>query len=243
MLERIIGGGQTGADRGGLDAALESGLPIGGWVPRGRRAEDGTVPEKYAGLLETPTADYRARTERNAKDSDATLIFTHGPLSGGSKLTAGFCEKHGKPWLQIDLSEPGNRDFRFAALDTNYHPGPDGALKHYADESAWSKCHQDSMVLPPEQTAFLEEALATATGPTCVFAHASPLRPPKAGGIVNGLEIVHAIVRMDMDGAVEIEGMRGAPYLGVTQESLGMDAFGRHGFPFTFHVLSAKFSL
>ena len=56
-------------------------------------------------------------------------------------------------------------------------------------------------------------------------------------------EPVHAIVRMDMDGAVEIEGMRGAPYLGVTQESLGMDAFGRHGFPFTFHVLSAKFSL
>ncbi len=46
-----------------------------------------------------------------------------------------------------------------------------------------------------------------------------------------------------MNGAVEIEGMRGAPYLGVTQERLGMDAFGRHGFPFTCNVLSAKFSL
>ena len=121
MLERIISGAQIGADRGGLDAALERGLPIGGWVPRGRRAEDGTVPEKYAGLLETPSADYRARTERNAKDSDATLIFTRGPLSGGSKLTADFCRKHGKPWLQIDLAEEGDRDFRFAALWLNDH--------------------------------------------------------------------------------------------------------------------------
>ena len=116
MLERIISGAQTGADRGGLDAALAWGLPIGGWVPRGRKAEDGTVPEKYAGLLETPTADYRARTERNVKDSDATLIFTHGPLSGGSKLTADFCRKHGKPWLQIDFAVEGDRDYRFAAL-------------------------------------------------------------------------------------------------------------------------------
>ena len=115
-IEAVVSGGQTGADRGGLDAALAVETPIQGWVPRGRRAEDGTVPAKYAGLLETPTADYRARTERNVKDSDATLIFTHGPLSGGSKLTAGFCEKHGKPWLQIDFDVEGDRDWRFAAL-------------------------------------------------------------------------------------------------------------------------------
>ena len=30
---KIISGGQTGADRAGLDVALAVGLPIGGWCP------------------------------------------------------------------------------------------------------------------------------------------------------------------------------------------------------------------
>ena len=115
-INAVASGAQTGADRGGLDAALALGTPIQGWVPRGRRAEDGTVPAKYTGLLETPSANYQTRTEWNVRDSDATLIFTHGPLTGGSKFTADCCQKHGKPWLQIDLSEPGDRDFRFAAI-------------------------------------------------------------------------------------------------------------------------------
>ena len=104
MLERIISGAQTGADRGGLDAALADGLSVGGWIPRGRRAEDGRIPVRYVGLTETPTADYRDRTGRNVRDSDATLLFTHGPLAGGSALTAGLCRKHRKPCLHVDLA-------------------------------------------------------------------------------------------------------------------------------------------
>ena len=45
MLERIISGGQTGADRGGLDAAIELGIPHGGWCPKGRRVSASTVIE------------------------------------------------------------------------------------------------------------------------------------------------------------------------------------------------------
>lgn len=36
MLRKIVSGGQTGADRAGLDAALELGLELGGWCPKGR---------------------------------------------------------------------------------------------------------------------------------------------------------------------------------------------------------------
>jgi SOS-response transcriptional repressor LexA len=36
------------------------------------------------------------------KDSDATLIFTPGKPTGGSKKTAQFAEKHAKPYLIID---------------------------------------------------------------------------------------------------------------------------------------------
>jgi len=47
MIEKIISGGQTGVDRAALDAAIELGIPPGGWVPKGRKAEDGKLPEKY----------------------------------------------------------------------------------------------------------------------------------------------------------------------------------------------------
>ena len=76
MLEKIVSGAQTGADRGGLEAAIAKGVPIGGWIPQGRRAEDGVVPEKYAGLVETRSTSYLVRTELNVKDSDATLILS-----------------------------------------------------------------------------------------------------------------------------------------------------------------------
>ncbi len=42
---KIVSGGQTGVDQGALEAALDLGLVWGGWVPKGWRAENGTVPE------------------------------------------------------------------------------------------------------------------------------------------------------------------------------------------------------
>ena len=41
MVRKIISGGQTGADRAALNVACVLGLDVGGWCPRGRRAEDG----------------------------------------------------------------------------------------------------------------------------------------------------------------------------------------------------------
>lgn len=98
---KVISGGQTGADRAGLDWAIENSFPHGGWCPKGRKAEDGTLPSKYQ-LLETPSASYLQRTEWNVRDSDGTLIFTLSEkLDGGSKRTAEFAEKLHKPYLHI----------------------------------------------------------------------------------------------------------------------------------------------
>jgi hypothetical protein len=99
---KIISGGQTGADRGGLEAAIALSIPHGGWCPKGRLAEDGTVPGKYA-LSETCSADYAVRTERNVADSDGTVLFTRGEPSGGSALTASLARRAGRPLLHVDL--------------------------------------------------------------------------------------------------------------------------------------------
>ena len=103
MVTKIVSGGQTGADRAGLDVALELGLATGGWIPRGRRAEDGTIPERYRNLVETEAESYEDRTRLNVRDSDATVIFTFGPPTGGSALTADHARALKKPVLLMDL--------------------------------------------------------------------------------------------------------------------------------------------
>jgi hypothetical protein len=77
----VISGGQIGVDGAALDAAMAVGLAVGGWCPRGRRAEDGPIPERYP-LRETPTAEYRVRTDWNERDSDGTLILAESRSPG-----------------------------------------------------------------------------------------------------------------------------------------------------------------
>jgi len=108
VIEKIVSGGQTGADRAALDVALERGLAIGGWVARGRLAEDGAIPPRYTGLREADSTDPAVRTRLNVRDSDATLIVSHGPLSGGSLLTSQEATRLGKPLLHLDLAALGH---------------------------------------------------------------------------------------------------------------------------------------
>ena len=103
-LRKIISGGQTGADRAAWDSAIEAGIATGGSVPKGRQAEDGPIPGKYPGLIETAGPDPMERTRLNVIDSDATLLFSHGPPTGGSGLTAELAAEHFKPLLHIDLA-------------------------------------------------------------------------------------------------------------------------------------------
>jgi len=117
-LHRIVSGGQTGVDRGALDAAIALGIPHGGWCPAGRLAEDGQIPPKYA-LTESHSRDYANRTERNVHDSDATLILYRGRLCGGTKLTQRLAQRFERPCLLVDLdNRPANKRVR-AWLETH----------------------------------------------------------------------------------------------------------------------------
>jgi hypothetical protein len=100
-LFSIVSGGQTGVDRGALDAALQAGVACGGWCPADGMAEDGMIDACY-GLAPLPQGGYAERTRRNVMDSDATLILYFGELEGGTALTAACCEKLGRPLLLID---------------------------------------------------------------------------------------------------------------------------------------------
>lgn len=101
---KIISGGQTGADRAALDAAIQLGITHGGWLPKGRKTENGPLSNHYA-LLEMDSPSYKRRTEKNVIESDATLIVSFGPLTGGSALTESLTIKHDRPCLTLDLDE------------------------------------------------------------------------------------------------------------------------------------------
>lgn len=108
IIEKLVSGGQTGADRAALDVSIALGLPHGGWCPKGRRAEDGTIPARYD-LTETPGASYLQRTEWNVRDSDGTVVFTLDKrATGGSRKTIAIARVLGKPCLHIARDAGGD---------------------------------------------------------------------------------------------------------------------------------------
>jgi len=88
MVTKIISGGQTGVDRAALDIGIHLGYEIGGYVPRGRKSEDGVVPDFYP-MVELDTDDYAERTKRNIAACGATIILLQNErdMRGGTLLT------------------------------------------------------------------------------------------------------------------------------------------------------------
>lgn len=117
-MKKIVSGGQTGVDRAALDLALKAGIPCGGWCPKGRLAEDGPIDPRYP-LKETPSAEYRERTEWNVRDSDGTLILTRGKPTYGTAMTVDFAKDHEKPCLIVDLEKKNEVEGVKRWIETN----------------------------------------------------------------------------------------------------------------------------
>jgi len=102
--EKIISGGQTGADIGGLVGARRVGITTGGTAPRGYKTEVGNKPDelKSFGMVAHPSSNYRDRTKENIVNADATLIIATDPGSVGTQLTIQLCEDFEKAFLMID---------------------------------------------------------------------------------------------------------------------------------------------
>jgi hypothetical protein len=102
MLEKIISGGQTGADQAAWRAAAACGIATGGWMPKGFLTEDGNRPEfaTLYGACEMPTAAYPPRTRQNAQDSDATLWFGQTDTPG-AHTTIDACRQLGRAYMLV----------------------------------------------------------------------------------------------------------------------------------------------
>lgn len=118
ILQRVVSGGQSGADQAALDAARTFGISTGGWHARGCRTERGPRREMLTiyGMTECPegateAAAYRIRAKWNARDSDGTLCFD----LLGSKATANMfddCQEFGKPRRCVTLKRNTDRSLK-----------------------------------------------------------------------------------------------------------------------------------
>jgi hypothetical protein len=103
-IKKVISGGKTGADRAALDVAIKFSIPHGGSIPKGRKTENGKLSDTYL-LKELPATSYIKSNEQNVLDSDATLIISHGKLTGSLVSTRKIAQEHNRPFLQIDLKK------------------------------------------------------------------------------------------------------------------------------------------
>ena len=104
ILKKIISGGQTSADQAALDAAIKMGIDHGGWMPKGRNTETGTLAKNY-NLREMPTDDYSECVKQNVKDSKGTLIIFYGKLTGDLYLAERETLKLRHQLLGVDLNQ------------------------------------------------------------------------------------------------------------------------------------------
>lgn len=118
-MSRIVelrSGGQSGADRGAMDAARACGVTVSGWCPAGGWAEDYPDPPGvlalYPEMLETPSAEVIQRTEWNIRDSTCSIIFNTMKRRSSPGTDAGyvFSETYGTPYFEIWLDGPDSID-------------------------------------------------------------------------------------------------------------------------------------
>ena len=115
-IAALRSGGQSGADRGAMDAALSCGIPAIGWCPAGGWAEDYPEPPGvlalYPDMMETPSSEVIQRTEWNVRDSTCCIVFRAPDLGTSPGTDAGdaFAAQYDTPYFDFALGDPKTYD-------------------------------------------------------------------------------------------------------------------------------------
>ena len=108
-VKKIISGGQTGADMGGLVAGKRLKIKTGGTSAENYMTEHGPnyrLRDIYR--LNDIGVQYAKRTTINVMDANGTVVFADNMNSNGTKLTIAMCKKLNKPCI----INPNSRELR-----------------------------------------------------------------------------------------------------------------------------------
>jgi len=108
---KIISGGQSGADLGGIDYAIKYGIDCEINIFKNFKPIKDILPDKVKLNFICDKSDYvknlRCRTEYNVLQSDLTIILISRKLTHtkGSLLTYSICKKYKKPYYIYDIRD------------------------------------------------------------------------------------------------------------------------------------------
>lgn len=104
MIEKLVTGGQCGAEQEAWASARRAGIATGGYMPRGFVTEDGPNPRLGAlyGAIEFPL-DEPTRARANLRRADA-MLWLGDPLEDDGQAAIAACREQGKPFL---AAQPG----------------------------------------------------------------------------------------------------------------------------------------
>lgn len=103
MIEKIISSGRPGAERAALDASIKLGMSYGGWIPKEASRHGGMDADRY-NLIEMPTTNRTETFKKNIRESDGTLMLSHGILSSNVKNSTRTIQRYSTPLLHVDLN-------------------------------------------------------------------------------------------------------------------------------------------
>ena len=110
MVERVVTGGEAGAEQGAWAAARRAGIATGGYMPRGFRTEAGPAPRlgQLYGAVEFPFDDAR-RLRANVRRADA-LAWFGDPETAEAREAFAACREASRPFLVVDVgfTPPGS---------------------------------------------------------------------------------------------------------------------------------------
>ena len=110
MLEKIVSGGQTGADEAGLFVANKFGIVTGGWMPKGFKTSAGNRPDfvELYNIQEHSSESYKPRTFKNVEIADATVRIAGNFKSAGERCTLNAIHKYQKPYFDVNVEDSLN---------------------------------------------------------------------------------------------------------------------------------------
>lgn len=106
MIEKIISGGQIGADQAGLRVGRALNIPTGGIAPKDFMTLGGADPDLgiIYGLVSNNVKGYAARTFSNVCNADATVRFAFNFDSPGERCTYRAIKRYEKPYFDVNIT-------------------------------------------------------------------------------------------------------------------------------------------
>lgn len=132
MIEKIISGGRSGAEHAALDVAIRLGIGYGGWIPKDFSLPAGVDTDRYH-LIEMPTSNQAETLKKNIRESDVTLMLSHGTLSSREKNAKKTIQRYSTPLLHVDLNN--TNAFNAASLINDWIIENDPAILHVTGPS------------------------------------------------------------------------------------------------------------